>query len=149
MKKLLIPIVFIFAACNSETNKQSDVIVEKEIPKKELSGCYEMIISKDSAFMNLKVDGNIVTGDLEYKRFEKDSNKGTFTGTYKNGIIDIWFNFQSEGVISVRQEMFKVMGESIIEGYGDVKQTGDTVIFAYPQTLKYEENHPFLKVECK
>ena len=145
----MIPFVFFLSACNSESNKKSEVLVEKAIPIKELSGCYEMVISKDSAFLNLNLKGNLVSGDLEYKRFEKDSNKGTFTGTYKDGIIDVWYNFQSEGVISVRQVVFKIEGENIFEGYGDVDQKEDTAYYKYPQTLKYEENHPFLKVECK
>lgn len=148
MKNLLIPIILLIASCNSETNKKAELPVGNNISQINLPGCYEMSISKDTARMKINIDGNQVSGDLEYKRFEKDSNKGTFSGTFTEGIIDGWYNFQSEGLISVRQVIFKSEGEALLEGYGDVEQKGDTVYFKYPQTLKYEDDHPFKKITC-
>ena len=149
LKKLLIPTFILIASCSSHVDKKEIPNTDKQILKQDISGCYEMIISKDSAFMNINSDQNMVSGNLEYKRFEKDSNKGNFTGTINENYIDIWYNFQSEGIISVRQIRFKIDGEKLLEGYGDVEQKGDTVYFKYPQTLKYEDDHPFTKVNCR
>lgn len=140
--------MLLVASCNSETNKKSEISEVKEISQVNIPGCYQMIISKDTALIKINIEGNLVTGDLEYKRFEKDANKGTFSGIFKDGIINGWYTFQSEGIISVRQVIFKVEGETILEGYGDVEQNLDTVYFKYPQALKYEDGHPFIKVKC-
>lgn len=148
LKKLLFPLLLVLASCSTENNKAVNTPSSDEIKPINYSGCYEMIISRDSALLNIDFDGNMVSGKLEYRRFEKDSNKGTFTGTFNDGIINAWYNFQSEGILSVRQLMFKVEGENILEGYGEMEQIADSAVFKYPQTLKYENRHPYIKIQC-
>lgn len=116
---------------------------------KDISGCYQLIIEKDTALMKMTSAGDVVSGHLTYKRFEKDSNDGDFTGNiYPNGRMNIWYKFKSEGLISVRQVIFKINENALVEGYGDVTMQHDTAVFKYPTTLAYEENHPFIKVTC-
>lgn len=161
MKKIVVYSMLIMASCNA--NKETGTSTTEEIktdsivnagdsaPKGEAvsSGCYQMIIGKDSAMMNLLVNGNNVSGKLDYKRFEKDSNKGNFAGTIDNDKISAWYTFQSEGMVSVRQVVFKINGNTLSEGYGDIELKGDTAYFKFPNTLNYEANHPFTKVDCK
>ena len=42
----------------------------------------------------------------------------------------------------------KILKDGFAEGYGgfDIKQ--DTAYFKYPYTLKYEEDHPYRKINC-
>ena len=112
-------------------------------------GCYRMIVDKDSAIMHLNLhEGDSVMGTLQYNRFEKDDNSGNFVGKVDSNKVVGWYKFQSEGVITVRQIVFKIVGDKLAEGYGDVGSTGDTAYFSYPHTLNYEENHPFEKINC-
>jgi hypothetical protein len=130
-------------------NKKDSVDISPSASSLDISGCYRMIISKDTALMNLSVKGDAVSGQLTYKRFEKDSNEGDFTGNiYPNGEMNVWYKFNSEGKMSVRQSVFKIKRNALVEGYGDVKAQHDTVVFKFPTALTYEENHPFVKIAC-
>ncbi len=146
------------ASCNG--NKKTKEIIKAAIEKdsadislarnpEDISGCYRMVIEKDTAYMYIKVSGDAVSGQLAYNRFEKDSNEGDFTGNiYPNGEISVWYKFKSEGVISVRQSVFKIKRNALAEGYGDVTMKQDTVVFKFPTALTFEDNHPFVKTSC-
>lgn len=151
-------ILVALASCNDGTGSKesSSTITEKDTlnaavnnVSRDISGCYQLVIEKDTAIMKIKSEGDAVSGHLTYKRFEKDSNEGDFTGNiYPNGEINVWYNFKSEGTLSVRQSVFKIKENALAEGYGDVGTQHDTVVFKYPTALQYEENHLFVKVAC-
>lgn len=145
--------VFIFGwgcGSNDQSNSTTETAKDSIYSKENLSfGCYRMIIGQDSALMKLELRGaDSVVGMLQYNRFEKDDNTGLFVGKVDNNKVVGWYNFQSEGVITVRQVIFKIVGDKLAEGYGDVEASSDTAFFSYPQTLNYEEGHPFQKINC-
>ncbi len=156
MKKYFIVALVLFS-CNGQQKTSSTASTGDQTkvettgdnkPVSISSGCYRMVIGKDTATMKLNLSGSSADGDLDYKRFEKDSNHGTFKGSIEGDKLIIWYNYSSEGMNTVRQTIFKISGESFSEGYGDVKQQHDTVLFSYPRTLSYEEKHPFTRVTC-
>ncbi|MEJ7626343.1 MAG: hypothetical protein WKF35_05740 [Ferruginibacter sp.] len=154
MKMIFLYAILLLVSCNSaKETGETDTPVVKDLNATTVTtlstGCYQMNIEKDTALMNISVDGNAVTGTLLYKRFEKDSNTGNISGKYENGKITGWYNFLSEGKSSVRQVIFKVSETGITEGYGDIEMTGDTVNFKFPHALQYEDQHPFKKMDCK
>ena len=114
-----------------------------------MAGCRQMIIDKDTAYIALQESGDSLYGTLEYKRFEKDSNKGKIHLLKKTGRAEGWYNFQSEGMNSVRQIILKLRGDSLSEAYGDIVMRSDTVMFKYPHALQFEEKHCYIKVNCK
>ena len=114
-----------------------------------MTGCRQMIIGKDTAYITLQESGDSVYGPLGYKRFEKDSNKGNVHLIKKAGRAEGWYNFQSEGMNSVRQIIFELRGDSLSEAYGDIVMKGDTAMFKYPHALQFEEKHSFVKINCK
>jgi hypothetical protein len=107
-----------------------------------------MIIGKDTAYLNLVQEGNHVNGRLRYQRAEKDANRGVFKGELMDSIIQGWYEFDSEGEVSVREIFFRPSGKGLAEGYGDIKLNGDTAVYRFPFSLKYEDNHPFLPIDC-
>ena len=137
-------------ACNSNSSSaKEDSAAITPINPVSLEGCYLMNIEKDTAVLQLKDSMGILTGTLEYRRFEKDDNTGIFTGilTSKN-TLEGWYRFHSEGLISMRQVIFKV-NSGLAEGYGEMELKHDSAFFKYPSNLRFEENHPFLKDSCK
>lgn len=158
MKKLfLLPVLFL-AACNSNTGNEEKIvpvkdslkevaIAEKTIP--DLTGCYMLAMSKDTAHLQLQMSGNEVSGTLHYARFEKDSNKGVIKGKLQDSLIVADYTFQSEGVKSVRQIVFKYKEGKLIEGFGEVEMKGDTAKFKKLSSLKFLRAMPFVKVECQ
>lgn len=112
------------------------------------SGCYSMSIEKDSAFMQIEKNAGGYQGKLEYKRFEKDSNKGEVSLLEDDKYLKGWYRFQSEGVLSVREVYFRKTFKGLEEGYGEITMVSDTALFKYPATLDYESRHPFQKTNC-
>ncbi len=128
--------------------KGSDSIIAITKTAEQLAGCYQAIIGKDTAALQLNVSENMVSGSLLYNRFEKDDSKGNFTGKIDNNIIRAWYVFQSEGTVSVKELFFRIDNGKLAEGYGEMDMKHDTAVFRYPTALRYEENHPYLKVNC-
>jgi hypothetical protein len=164
MKYLLIlSIVFSLCSCDSENrkNSQNNEIFNQDtttasgstgsIPtnNSDWSGCYDLNIEKDSAFMKLSKTAGGYGGSLQYKRFEKDSNDGTVSLIEDSKYLKGWYRFQSEGKNTVREIYFRKAGTSLEEGYGEITMLGDTVLYKYPATLDFESKHPFLKANCK
>lgn len=152
MKLYIFPLALVMFGCgpNEQTSDSSEPAKAPIYSKANLTfGCYRMVVDKDSAIMQLNLRGaDSVTGTLQYNRYEKDDNAGDFAGKLDSNKVIGWYKFQSEGIVTVRQVIFKIIGDKLAEGYGDLSTAGDTAYFAYPHTLNYEEMHPFQKISC-
>jgi hypothetical protein len=113
-----------------------------------LDGCYTMIANGDSAFLRLNVIDSMVSGHLSYHPAQKDRNDGSLKGVVRDGLIVADYTFRSEGMMSVRQVVFKMEGTALAEGYGDLNTSSDTVRFKDISKLKYMNDRPFLKKPC-
>ena len=157
---ILVGCVYLFASCQTASMKDKDIEKADEKALKDsaakaavqanadFSGCYQMIIEKDTADMELMVANDVITGNLKYNRFEKDGNKGTVNMYWKSPYLIGWYSFESEGKLSVREIKLLVNGKTFAEAYGDVEVFTDTFRYKYPDNLNYETNHPFRKVPC-
>jgi hypothetical protein len=155
MKRLFV-ILFLFAAGCTSQNRNDSKLTETKSTKEKLSavnleGCYLSVFNKDTSHLKIIANGNRITGELSYKRFEKDSNKGTINGEIKDSLIVAYYTFQSEGVTSVREVAFKPSGKGLLEGFGDIEisKTGDTAKFTHLARLQFNEGPTFIKQDCK
>ncbi|HEV7702429.1 MAG TPA: hypothetical protein VGO63_03265 [Candidatus Paceibacterota bacterium] len=109
-----------------------------------IKGCYVATLSKDVYTLSiLSEEGENVSGNLSFKNFEKDSSSGTFTGTYKDGILLGDYSFDSEGSHSVMQVIFKAQPDGFVRGYGDVDSTGQR--FTDLSNITYDDSAVFRK----
>ena len=159
MNKIIFLIAVVVASCNtgtmtkdnmqdhaSDTSKNSNT---KDNTKFDfLTGCYRNVLSGDTAFLKINVHELIVDGTLNYKRAQKDSNEGTFTGTIRGDIILIHYKFQSEGITSIREIAFKIKGAQLVEGFGDILVKGDSAVFENVSSLNFQDAQTFNKVAC-
>jgi hypothetical protein len=138
-------------SCADKTGKQevAPPLAKDTVATVTYAGCYEMIINKDSAYLQLADSGYFYTGKLIYKRFEKDSNNGIVSLSKEKDHLSGWYTFQSEGMTSVRQIIFKAYDGKLAEGFGEITVISDSAFYKYPVTLQFEETHPFIKVNCK
>lgn len=112
----------------------------------DLSGCYQMIIQQDTALLSLNHNGDSVTGSLSYHWHEKDNNDGSFRGAIRNdSLIVAHYTFQSEGVTSVRQIVFKIQDSTLLQGYGEIRVENDTAFFRDVDLVIFDTKHPFRK----
>ncbi|MES2930731.1 MAG: META domain-containing protein [Patescibacteria group bacterium] len=142
--KIIIAVIIIIIIGAVIHYKTKDVPSNEPIVTQEdsIQGCYVATLAKDVYTLNiLSQEGQSFKGTLRFKNFEKDSSSGTYTGTYSNGILLGDYSFQSEGMDSVMQVIFKKTGEGFIRGYGDLDATGTR--FTDINTVIYESNAVF------
>lgn len=111
-----------------------------------LGGCYVDKLGKD--VYTLKIDSaenSKVSGMLAFNNYQKDSSSGAFTGTFSEGILLGNYSFDSEGMHSDRQVIFKKVGDNLIEGFGPVKVVGDKEVFEDTSKVTYDPKSTFVK----
>jgi hypothetical protein len=158
MRSLLILILFIYACNNSnnavsitdgEVHANANDTINRYATLTNINGCYEMVMNRDTALLELSMAGNNITGNLVYKFFEKDKNEGQLTGEIKDSLIYADYTFQSEGATSVREIIFKIYGNNLIPAYGELEEDNGKIIFRDHNQLQYLNHNPFIKIECK
>ena len=153
--------IMIAVSCNSEnagkqrSDSSSEVIAVDTTftashPKKSSSDCYVYIKNRDTASLKLNIEGEELTGELDYKLFEKDSNKGKIAGEMKGDTIIAEYTFDSEGMRSVREVVFvKKDDGNIYEGTGEVMEKGGKMVFKDRAALKFSPAMVFTKTNCR
>jgi hypothetical protein len=111
--------------------------------------CYIRISGKDTSFLQFETDNEVINGQLEYRLYEKDRNKGAFTGTITNNIIEGEYRFMSEGTTSVRPVVFKLDNSGVYEAIPSSFDSQGIPVFDKDQSrLRFDET-PFTKGNCK
>lgn len=151
-----------FVACNSKDEANTDAVAPKDIKEDTITelryvaktptllpGCYGWAVGRDTATLELQVTEGRVTGNLVYDWSEKDRNSGTLQGLFQDSLLVANYTFQSEGMASVREVVFKVKGDSLIEGFGDFNTSGDTIKYKNKARLQFQNDRPFIKGTCR
>ena len=155
MKKFILPIVLAtlsFAACQSESATQEDVdgvAVDTNLIKVGATSCYSFIKNKDTAKLTFMSTNGMVTGELSYNLFEKDSNEGIIEGEMRGDTLLAEYTFNAEGKESVRQVAFLKKGNQLIEGFGDIEEKNGKTIFKNTSTLSFGNAVVFEKINCQ
>ena len=105
--------------------------------------------NRDTASLTLKIAGEEITGDLSYSLYEKDSNKGTIAGEIKGDTIIAEYDFNSEGVRSIREIVFLKKGDKLYEGYGEAETKGMKTMFKNRAQLNFKDGIIFDPTTCK
>jgi uncharacterized protein YecT (DUF1311 family) len=112
------------------------------------TSCYQYTFKKDISIIELTKEGNDVTGYFAWIPNEKDSARGSFTGTIKDDIINAKSIYTIEGATQEEELAFKMKDDSLIQGNGelvDPKFNGH-LQFKDRSKIKWEDN--FKKVAC-
>lgn len=113
-----------------------------------IQGCYSMINKRDTASLQLIIKDSSISGTLSYSIYEKDRNVGSFQGEIVDGMLLTWYMFKSEGVMSVRQEVFRIGKDELWPAIGEVAVRNDTAYFSKPDQLKFDSTRAFKRVQC-
>ncbi|WP_200979721.1 hypothetical protein [Echinicola sp. 20G] len=138
-----------FGCGNSKQNQQdleSGVEVANSGPSKQ---CYAYLHEGDTVRLEVeRIEKEKVKGKLLYKLFEKDENKGTFSGVLKGDTLLADYNFTSEGKESVREVAFLFKDNLVSEGYGPLREDSGKMIFASKDSLVFGKGIVLLKAKC-
>lgn len=109
--------------------------------------CFQSIVQRDTINIKLNVKDTLVYGELEYNMFEKDDNKGRFKGLLINNVLKANYTFRSEGILSIREVIFKLEGDKLTEGFGEMEQKDNRFVFKDPASVKFTQ--VYTRVDCK
>ncbi|WP_114791829.1 hypothetical protein U0035_15510 [Niabella yanshanensis] len=146
-------ITVIFFACHntprqSETSSEDSVAITAEKTEPVVDAqCYLSVAAKDTYALKLTIIDTSVKGTAVFKNFEKDSNHGTLEGRVEGDIVRLWYNFQSEGMNSVRELYFKKEGDKWVTGVSNEATRADTAYVPDAKAVVY--NGPvYIKGDC-
>lgn len=122
----------------SDSTKESNIISNKEWKASEMAGTYSFEKGGDTIKLDLKNQNDSLIGNLSYSFKEKDKNQGSFRGVLKDSLIVGNYTFMSEGVISVRETVFGIVPEGLIEGFGDVEEKNSQFVFKNIDSLRFD-----------
>ena|SRR5215217_5554157 len=149
MKKrihLLLAAACMFASCAKKDSESTTVVENDEQPSSE---CYAYTTEKDSAFLHIDITSDsIVTGNLEYKLFEKDRNQGKIDGRLYGDTLLADYKFMSEGVESTREVAFVKKDGNWVEGFGPAQEKNGSMQFNDRSKLDFEKGLVFKTATC-
>lgn len=152
--KVLLGVILLSGSCNDEdkttatASPDSVNIVKTAVEDTISSGCYSQIVQRDTSLLEVENNKSIIAGALSYNIYQKDRNDGSFQGELSGDTLKGWYLFRSEGIISVRQVAWKIKGDQLWPGMGEMVQRKDTMLFSQPGMLKFDSIRPFVKVPC-
>src|SRR4051794_32744902 len=100
----------LIASCSSNSTKtenkdadkaDSSEVTATPVTATDTSRCFLLTEGKknrDSTTIELAVKNNKVTGQMNWLPYQKDSRKGTLTGTAKGDTINAMWSFMQEGM---------------------------------------------------
>lgn len=147
----------IMASCNNENKEKHDANkaqITAKSPDTELkingNDCYVYLKNRDTATLKINVEGNNLVGELNYRLFEKDSNKGQIVGQIKGDTIIAEYTFSSEGMKSVREVAFlKKPDGNLYEGTGEAIEKNGKMVFKDHSAMTFDGSIIFTKTDCK
>jgi hypothetical protein len=99
-------------------------------------------------FLSIFSQSKVITGSLVYNYYEKDKNSGTIKGNMYGDTLIADYIFNSEGITSTREVAFLKQQSAFIEGYGDMQEEGDKMVFKNRSNLSFS-GKPLRMVNCK
>jgi hypothetical protein len=149
---------FFIAGCgNTSTNpgidegaddSTSNVAKQQSNAQQILTACYSDISPKDSVILRIIQKGDSVSGTLFIQIEGKDRNTGTIQGIIKGDTLTADYSFMSEGMQSVREEVFLKRGNALVPGYGPIKEKDGKMIFVNMGSLTFDDNMRLEETTC-
>lgn len=141
--------VLVLTACKDSPTSEipADTVDDVVISNQLQIGCYTY--TQDGTDISFKISQNspTVVGDLNIMLKEKDRNSGKFEGNLQGDKLIGTYTFNSEGVESKRQMAYQFKNNQLIEGYGDMDESGTS--FKDTSAIKYTSAMPLIKGDCK
>lgn len=145
--KYILPIcmaIFLFS-CNTTDTQNS----KTSTGKTSAVHCYQYIKNRDTIMLKTISAGDFITGLLVYNIYQKDKNMGTIEGSMEGDLLVADYSFNSEGVNSVRQVVFRKLGKAFEEGTGEIKEYNNKIIFKNIDSLYFNDSIVLKEFRCE
>lgn len=108
--------------------------------------CFETKSGKDVFSLRLIINGNKVSGNLNYKFYERDGAYGTLSGTMQNNLIEADYNYTIEGSEQIEVVAFKLENGKISRKRGELTEKDGKLVLKDPDKAQYSEI--FTQINC-
>lgn len=122
---ILVAIAMAMVACTSSDKKEniSDTVINRDTVAapaevEATSMCFlrtEGKSNKDTTSIELVIKGDKVSGQMYWHPFEKDSRKGTLSGTLKGDTANVVWSFMQEGMQDTIGLQFLTKGDNLMQ----------------------------------
>ncbi|HOY15965.1 MAG TPA: hypothetical protein PLC89_01675 [Haliscomenobacter sp.] len=151
MKKTLPGLLFaalLLVSCQN-TPKQTDP--ESTEPRSggkppTKTSCYELRFGPDLTAIELTVVGDEVSGFMAWEPDQKDGARGMFKGQKVGDEITAVFDYMIEGSIQSEEVVFKMEGDKLLQGRGEMDDNNGQLTFKDKSKLDWEET--FSLTDC-
>ena len=109
--------------------------------------CYALYVQKDVTAVQIIMDGDKVSGYMEWAPNEKDGGRGFIVGTKSGNIITADWTYMIEGSKNTEQIMLKLDGDKLSKAAGELVDKKGKLVLKNPAKVKYTEM--FNKVPCE
>lgn len=137
----------IFASCNTEKKQESTT--QTEVKTTQTETCYQHTKDSSTIKLNITINDNMVTGNLNYDYYQKDKSKGTIMGELKSDTLFADYTFMSEGIESVREVVFIKTANGWVEGYGEIDDKDGKVVFKNRNKITFDNNVVLKETACR
>lgn len=156
MKKIVLYCSFILAlgACKSKntettqttepTTANADTVATATAPTETL--CFEEKVGKDLTTVRITIEGNKVTGKMEWLPWEKDQARGTLLGEKKGNEIVADYEYMIEGSNQLEEKVFVLEGDKLLVKSGELEDKNGKLVMKNPG--KATIGQTLVKVAC-
>ena len=151
MKKViqsLFCIGILFSACQNAP-KTTDAVTTTATPTTTVNAsttCYEMRIGRDITAIEMVWTGDEMSGYYAWEPYEKDSGRGSLKGKKEGDMVTAIFNYMIEGSIQSEEVVFKMVGDKLIQGRGELDDK--TAVLMIKDKTKLTWGDTLSKVDC-
>lgn len=143
-------LTLLFACQKKEENKKPiDTAAPEAAAMVSGRSCYEYVKGRDTVTLALAMNANNANGELIYNLDGKDRNQGTFSGTFIGDTLYADYSFNAEGMRSIRETVFLLQNGDLIQGFGEMVETGNKQSFKDPKNINFDRSLVLSKVGCK
>ncbi|HEY9362530.1 MAG TPA: hypothetical protein VIQ00_04665 [Chitinophagaceae bacterium] len=142
------------AKVNETTNAGSTAIIDSTTNDHasnttlSITGCYMKVLNQDTVLLQLQQKGENINGKMVFDNFEKDGSHGLVNGKIKGDTLILIYDFFSEGMKSVSEELFKIRDSQLVRASGNIGMRGDTVFYKRDGALQFKNDNDFIKTSC-
>lgn len=101
--------------------------------------CYSLQQGQDLTVVQLQQEGNTVSGYYAWEPYEKDGAHGTLNGEMADDLIKTIHTYMIEGSIQSEEAYFKLEGDKLLQGDGELADDGGIMTFKDPANLKFTD----------
>jgi hypothetical protein len=121
---VIVLIVIVVFVMNHRTRQVADSKPIQEQPAvsapERQEFCFSKNVNKDITDVTLMIEGSNVTGTMNWIPFEKDSARGTLSGTLDNGEMHLIYDYMIEGAHQTEEKIMKIENGKLLIKHGEL-----------------------------